>query len=188
MPSKPDPVTRAMAEPVEIVPYDRAWPVRFAEEAAHLRAVLPPSLVGRIEHIGSTAVPGLAAKPIVDMILEVPDLACVRPEITPILESSGYDFFWRQGKLGGPPAYAWFVKRDASGRRTHHIHLLPPDSPYWDRLVFRDFLRTHPAAARAYGGLKRRAAAKHRYDRAAYAAAKSRFIRGALRRARQAKS
>jgi GrpB-like predicted nucleotidyltransferase (UPF0157 family) len=181
MPQRPDPVARALAEPVEVVPYDPAWPARFAEEATHLRTLLPPRLVGRIEHIGSTAVPGLAGKPIIDMILEVPDLACVRPEIAPILEPLGYDLFWRPETPGDPtPAYAWFARRDAAGHRTHDVHLLPPDSPHWDRLAFRDYLRAHPEAARAYGALKTRAAAEHRHDRRAYAAAKSRFIQDAL--------
>lgn len=186
MPSRPDPVARALAEPVEIVSYDPAWPDRFAEEAAHLRAVLPPRLVGRIEHVGSTAVPGVPAKPIIDINMEVPDLACVRREIAPVLEPLGYDFFWRQGDPGNSaPAYAWFAKRDASGRRTHDVHVLAPDSPYWDRVVFRDYLRDHPTQAHGYGTLKRRAAAEHRFDRVAYAAAKDGFIRNVLRHIRK---
>ena len=71
MNAKPRHVERALHEPVEIVPYDPGWPALFAAEAEHLRALLPAVLIGRIEHFGSTAVPGLAAKPIVDMLLEV---------------------------------------------------------------------------------------------------------------------
>lgn len=183
VPERFDPAARALAEPVDVVPYDPGWPALFAEEAARLRRLLPPRLVGRIEHIGSTAVPGLPAKPIVDISLEVPDLACVRREIAPILEPLGYELFWRERDPGDPvPAYAWFTRRDVAGRRTHNIHLLPPDSPHWDRLAFRDHLRAHPEVARAYGALKVRLAAEHRHDRRAYASAKGRFIQDVLRR------
>jgi GrpB-like predicted nucleotidyltransferase (UPF0157 family) len=173
-----DPVARARAEPVEIVDYDPAWPAAFAAEAEHLRAVLPPDLVGRIEHFGSTAVPGLAAKPIIDMMVEVPDLDAVRSRIAPILTALGYEFFWRPVDPGRPEIdYAWFIRRDAKGRRTHHVHFVPPGSPYWDRLRFRDRLIADPALVDEYAALKRRAAAEHPGDRAAYARAKGAFIR-----------
>jgi GrpB-like predicted nucleotidyltransferase (UPF0157 family) len=181
---EPDPAARALAEPVEVVDYDPAWPARFAEESERLRALLPPRLIGRIEHIGSTAVPGLAAKPIVDIAVEVPDLEIVRREIATVLEAEGYAFLWRPSSPGGTDIdYAWFIRRDTAGRRTHHVHMLPPGSPYWDRVTFRDHLRAHPEVAAAYAALKRRAAAEHPGDRAAYARAKGRFIRDALRRA-----
>ena len=71
-------VQRVLKEDVAIVPYDALWPERFRQEEQHLRTVLPPELVGRIEHYGSTAVPGLPAKPIVDMLIEVADLEATR--------------------------------------------------------------------------------------------------------------
>ncbi len=176
-----DYVARARDERVEIVEYDPAWPQRFAEEAAALRALLPERLVGRIEHFGSTAVPGMPAKPIIDMIVEVPDLEAVRREVAPLLVARGYEFFWRPTSPGDPDIdYAWFIKRDAAGRRTHHIHFLPPGSPYWDRLGFRDLLIADPALARAYAAVKRQAATSRPEDRAAYARAKGDFIREAL--------
>jgi GrpB-like predicted nucleotidyltransferase (UPF0157 family) len=138
-----------------------------------------------MEHIGSTAVPGLAAKPIVDLAVEVPDLETVRCEIAPVLVGEGYTFLWRPSSPGAPDIdYAWFIRRDAEGRRTHHVHMLPPGSPYWDRVTFRDHLRAHPDVAAAYGALKKRAAAEHPADRRAYARAKGRFIRDALADAR----
>ena len=129
MNAKPRHVERALQEPVEIVPYDPGWPALFAAEAEHLRALLPAVLIGRIEHFGSTAVPGLAAKPIVDMLLEVRSMEAVAQHIAPILKREGYEFFWRDRERGLPGiAYAWFIKRDAAGRRTHHIHCLEPGS------------------------------------------------------------
>ena len=182
MNAKPRHVERALQEPVEIVPYDPGWPALFAAEAEHLRALLPAVLIGRIEHFGSTAVPGLAAKPIVDMLLEVRSMEAVAQHIAPILKREGYEFFWRDRERGLPGiAYAWFIKRDAAGRRTHHIHCLEPGSAEWERLLFRDYLRAHPAAARSYGELKQRMAAEHPGDRVAYAKAKTDFIAAAMR-------
>lgn len=178
-------VERALHERVEIVPYDPAWPGLFAAEAAHLRALLPAELIGRIEHFGSTAVPGLAAKPIVDMLVEVRSMEDVVQHIAPTLRREGYEFFWRDRERGLPGiAYAWFIKRDAAGRRTHHIHCLEPGSSEWERLLFRDHLRAHPEAARAYGELKQRIAAEHPDDRVAYAKAKTDFVADAMRAAR----
>lgn len=182
----PDHVRRATREPVEVVDYDPAWPARFSAERDHLRAVLPAGLIGRIEHFGSTAVPGLAAKPIIDMLVEVGSLEDVRLQIAPLLAREAYEFFWRPRELGGLAiAYAWFIKRDERGRRTHHIHMLEKDSVDWERLLFRDYLVTHPEAAREYGELKRRVAAEYPDDRVAYARAKTDFITAITARARQ---
>ncbi|MGQ5487335.1 GrpB family protein [Thauera sp. ZXT1-4] len=186
MSAKPRHVQRALQERVEIVPYDPAWPARFEEEAARLRAQLPAELIGRIEHFGSTAVPGLAAKPIIDMLVEVRSMADVVQRIAPELKRQGYEFFWRDRERGLPGiAYAWFIRRDAAGRRTHHIHCLEPGSSEWARLLFRDYLRAHPEAACEYGALKQRIAAEHPDDRVAYAKAKTRFVRTVMEAARR---
>jgi len=178
-------IRRVTAEEVDVVPYDPAWPALFAEERDHLRFCLPPHLVGRIEPFGSTAVPGLAAKPIVDILVEVADLEKTKREIVPILEAQGYDYFWRPA-FGDdqPPFYAWFIKRDASGKRTHHIHMVEADSELWDRLLFHDYLIGHPKTARAYGELKERLSEEHRGDRIAYTKAKSEFIAEVMRQAK----
>ena len=84
---------RAVHEDMSIVPYDSRWPDLFQREAQHLRSCVPAGVLRRIEHFGSTAVPGLAAKPIVDMLVEVISFRAVRTKIVPILESQGYDYF-----------------------------------------------------------------------------------------------
>ena len=181
-------VQRVLQEDVAVVPYDASWPQRFREEEAHLRTVLPPELVGRIEHFGSTAVPGLAAKPIVDMLIEVRDLEAARARIAPILEGEGYDYFWRP-TFGDdvPPFYAWFIKRNRPGGvRTHHLHMIttaPEFREHWERLRFRDYLRAHPDVARDYGELKFRLASKHGHDRVAYTRGKSEFIKDVMEKA-----
>ena len=180
-------VRRLMAEEIEVVPYDPEWPEMFRREAGHLRSCLPPELIGRIEHFGSTAVPGLCAKPIIDMLVEVASLTETKKRIVPILTSMDYDYLWRPTWGGDvPPWYAWFIKRDRQGRRTHHIHMIERDFQHWDRLLFRDYLITHPDTARAYGELKIRLARKHPRDRAAYTAGKSEFIAEVMTRIKSA--
>ena len=117
-------IARVVQEDVAIVPCDPRWPEMFRAEKEHLLACLPGELIRRIEHFGSTAVPGLAAKPIVDMLVEVTDLEATRARIAPVLEAQGYDYFWRPAMFEGPPFYAWFIKRDGCGVRTHHIHMV----------------------------------------------------------------
>jgi GrpB-like predicted nucleotidyltransferase (UPF0157 family) len=134
-------IRRVTAEDVAVVPYDPRWPMLFEMEKNHLRACLPEELIGRIEHFGSTAVPGLAAKPVVDILVEVPDLEETKRRVAPILEGQGYDYFWRPSwDDGRPPFYAWFIKRDGRAARTHHLHMVEPHFEHWDRLLFRDYL------------------------------------------------
>jgi GrpB-like predicted nucleotidyltransferase (UPF0157 family)/ketosteroid isomerase-like protein len=172
-----DRVTRAVQEDVEIVAYDPQWPAMFEEEKERLRTWLPSELTGRIEHFGSTAVPGLAAKPIVDMLVEVTNLEEVKQRVVPILKSKGYDYFWRPTWGDDvPPWYAWFIRRNAEGLRTHHIHMVQRDFSHWDRLLFRDYLIKNPSAAHEYQTLKMRLAADYPNDRVAYTKGKTEFI------------
>ena len=172
-------VRQVVQEPVAVVPYDPQWPVSFAREKEHLLSCLPGDLVQRIEHFGSTAVPGLWAKPVIDMLVEVADLGETRRRLVPILESQGYDYFWRPTSGDdGPPFYAWFIKRDpVTGERTHHIHMVEREfREHWDRLLFRDYLIGHPAVARQYQELKLELARLHPTDRVGYTRGKAEFI------------
>lgn len=170
-------VQRVLRDEVAIVPYDPAWCEMFRQEKAHLLSSLPNELIRRIEHFGSTAVPGLAAKPIIDMLVEVTSLEETKTRIVPILEAQRYDYFWRPTWGDNtPPFYAWFIKRDQSGRRTHHIHMVEHDFEHWDRLLFRDYLIAHPEIAREYQELKMRLATVHAKDRQAYTEAKTEFV------------
>ena len=178
-------VARGLRDHVEIAPYDPRWPELFRQERDHLRSCLPGDLLGRIEHFGSTAVPGLAAKPVVDVLVEVSDLEAAQERIVPILEAQGYDYFWRPTISPGDgwPWYAWFIKRNANGERTHHLHMVEPDFPHWGRLIFRDYLIAHPDIAREYEQLKFQLAAAHPNDREAYTVGKSDFIAATMQRA-----
>lgn len=180
-------VRRVLQDGVDVVPYDPRWAGWFLVEREHLLACLPADLVRRIEHFGSTAVPGLSAKPIVDILVEVRDLGETRARIVPVLESQGYEYFWRPTRGDdGPPFYAWFIKRDGSGRRSHHIHMVEAQfQEHWERLLFRDYLIAHPEVARRYQALKLELAARHRGDRLAYGRGKAGCIEAVMAEARR---
>ena len=166
-------------EPIRIQPYDPAWPALFEEERVHLESVLRPWLAGAVEHIGSTAVPGLAAKPVIDIMAGVRGLSSsldARAAVAPL----GYVYYPYRADV-----MHWFCK-PSPARRTHHLHLVPVESPLWaDRLLFRDYLRRSPGAAAKYAALKTALAERHRSDREAYTDAKSDFVRSILVRARR---
>lgn len=127
-------------------------------------------MVGTIEHVGSTAVPGLAAKPVIDIMVGVKDLESSRPAI-PAVEALGYCYAPYR-----PDEMHWFCK-PSPAFRTHHVHLVPHESPSWiRRLAFRDHLRAHPDAAAEYADLKWKLAGQYRLDRETYTEAKGPFI------------
>ena len=155
---------------VVIVPYDPTWPAQFEAEREVLERALSVRLVGSIVHIGSTAVPGLAAKPVIDIMAGVRSLV----ESQPVIGAAG--------QLGycyapyRPDEEHWFCKPSPLVR-THHLHLVPFGSPLWvQSLAFRDYLRAHAEIAAEYEALKRRLAEEHHFDREAYTQAKSPFI------------
>jgi len=182
-------IDELVREEVAIVPYDLAWPKMFEVEAAFLRGKLPKSLVKRIEHFGSTAVPGLSAKPIIDILVEVTSLEETKKQIVPILEAEGYEYFWRPVHCNdGPPYYAWFIKRNSEGKRTHHIHMVEADSERWIDLYFRDYLRQFPSEAKKYAELKIKLSSKYPNDRVKYTDGKSSFILSATKKAKADRS
>ncbi len=180
-------VRRVTKEQIAIVPYDCSWPGQFRAERALLLARLPRELILRVDHFGSTAVPGRAAKPIVDVLVEVTDVQAARERIAPILEAQAYEYFWPPLRGDeGPPWYPWFIKRDPlTGERTHHIHVLDDGFvELCDWLLFRDYLITHPDTAIEYEALKRQLAEHHPHDRVRYTKAKTAFVTAVTERGR----
>jgi GrpB-like predicted nucleotidyltransferase (UPF0157 family) len=166
-------------EPVRIVEYDPAWPGRFASEATLIDAAIGPFITGGIHHVGSSAVQGLAAKPIIDILVGVADLASARGCIHLLAQ---VDYVYAPYL---PEVMLWFCKPDPS-RRTHHLHLVPTGSQrFADELAFRDYLRSHPDRAAEYEALKRQLASQHEHDREAYTEGKSAFIADTLTRSQQ---
>ena len=170
-------IKRVVQEDVTISQYNPDWPQMFEQEKEHLLSCLPNELIKRIEHFGSTAVPNLSAKPIIDMLVEVTSLEETKQKIVPVLESQGYDYFWRP-TFGDdtPPFYSWFIKRDSKGNRTHHIHMMENDFEHWERLLFRNYLIKHPDVAQEYQDLKLRLSNDYPNDRIAYTNGKTEFI------------
>jgi GrpB-like predicted nucleotidyltransferase (UPF0157 family) len=160
--------------PIHLVPYDSAWPALFERERVLLQRVLAPWSAGPIEHVGSTAIPGLVAKPVIDIMAAVESLDASRAAIPAVAELE---------YLYAPYAadvMHWFCK-PSPAFRTHHLHLVPFASPLWSqRLVFRDHLRANPEIAAEYAALKQRLAREHEFDREAYTDLKGPFVQRVL--------
>jgi GrpB-like predicted nucleotidyltransferase (UPF0157 family) len=158
--------------PVTLVEWDPAWPARFEHEAARIRGALG-SVARRVEHIGSTSVPGLAAKPVVDILLTVND-PDAEADFLPALEAAGYVLRVRE------PRHRMFRTPDLGV----HVHVHADDDPECDRvLVFRDRLRTDAADRAAYERLKRELAVRDWADRQQYADAKGPLVEAIIARA-----
>ena len=168
-------------------PEVRAHDPRLIESAgtekARLAVLLAPWLVGGVEHVGSTAVPGLAAKPIIDLMASVRDLDEVIDQAGGALWDAGW--WYVPPELDGRPWRRFFVKPDESGQHRYaHLHVIAAGHPRWaEQIAFRDALRRDDELARRYGDLKRRLAAEYAADREAYTEAKGEFVRDALGRA-----
>ncbi len=163
-------------EPVELTPYSPMWPAIFDIERGRLLEVFRADAV-RIEHIGSTAVPGLGAKPIIDVLLGAPAMAVIERAIA-ALEASGYRYVPEFERA--LPTRRYLVK--THGQPGHfHLHGVVAGTTFWnEHLAFRDALRADPLLAERYWTLKRRLASRHRNDREAYTEAKGTFIRSVL--------
>jgi GrpB-like predicted nucleotidyltransferase (UPF0157 family)/GNAT superfamily N-acetyltransferase len=162
-------------EPIRISPYDPRWPRLFEREREALAATLGDRASGGIHHVGSTAVPGLEAKPIIDILVGVGDLPASRSCFGELAELGYLYAPYRSLEMH------WFCKPHPA-RRTHHLHLVAADGErFADELAFRDRLRADPGLAAQYGALKRELAARLGDDREAYTEAKGDFIRGVLR-------
>jgi len=169
-------IKQVTQEIVEIVPYNPQWPYDFRKEKEYLSSILPADLIQRIEHFGSTAIPGLSSKPIIDLLVEVRSLSETKKHVVPILTQRGYEYFWRPIIGESPPFYAWFIKRNMIGKRSHHIHMVEANSELWDRLLFRDYLREFPSVAKEYDILKKTLAIKYPHNRVRYTKEKTTFI------------
>lgn len=164
-------------EPVEVHPADPAWQQRGRAEAGRLDAALARWLTAPVEHVGSTAVPGLAAKPVLDLQAAVADLDCAE-DVAAVLAPAGWHYV--PPDLDGRP-YRRFLVLVVDDRRAAHLHLLPTGSRTWrDQLAFRDALRSDPLLVQRYAALKRRLAAELAGDREGYTRAKAGFVAAAL--------
>ena len=159
---------------VVLIDYDPQWPARFARERERIEAALGASAM--VEHVGSTSVPGLAAKPIIDIMVGVRRLPTVLREFVGPLQSLGYEYTPTPGISG-----RWFFHQVPWGMHTHQLHLVEHEGAMWeDYSVFRDHLCANAEIAQQYVDLKRRLAARPGIDRPTYSAAKGPFINGVV--------
>jgi GrpB-like predicted nucleotidyltransferase (UPF0157 family) len=165
-------------DPIKIVPYDSDWPTAFEQQRPRVESALRPWLIGPVEHIGSTSVPGLAAKPIIDMLARIPDHAA--GDITDAMSGIG----WAHApEPGDDEARKWSFCFPDIAWRTHHLHIFESHSERWPLLLtFRDYLRNHPADAAEYGRIKKALATADAQDRPRYRAGKAPFIEELLLR------
>jgi GrpB-like predicted nucleotidyltransferase (UPF0157 family) len=165
---------------IEVRDYDPRWPALFDEECERLQGVFGPAVA--IEHIGSTSVPGLAAKPIIDLLIGVQSLAEAKSTCIEPLRALRYTYIpeyetWLPAEL--------FFRKGIPGPWTHHVHVMEPSNPRWqDHLLFRDHLRAHPETASAYGSLKKSLALAFGDDIAGFTNAKHAFVKTVIAKAR----
>ncbi|MBD3192632.1 MAG: GrpB family protein [Candidatus Heimdallarchaeota archaeon] len=172
-----------MINSVEISNYDPNWPKEFEEEKQRLLSLIGSHVIG-IEHVGSTAVPGLGAKPIIDILIGLKDLNDAKSCI-PLLERLNYEYVPEyEDEL---PERRYFRKPPrGQGRRKFHIHMVATSSDFWERqLLFRDYLRLHPEVAKEYYILKKELVAKFTNNRRMYTDNKTVFITKVLEKARE---
>jgi GrpB-like predicted nucleotidyltransferase (UPF0157 family) len=166
---------------IVVFDYDANWPILFEQESTRIQQALG-SFALAVEHVGSTAVPGLSSKPIIDLMVGVPSLEQATERSIEPIRSLGYNYMpeyasWLPGEL--------FFRKGPPGPWTHHVHLMEPSCPRWEALlVFRDYLRAHSEAAQAYANLKRALAASSVDDIKAYRTGKNIFVEETTAKAR----
>ncbi|MGP4041866.1 GrpB family protein [Gracilibacillus sp. D59] len=169
-----------MTKPIiNICNYNSKWTEQFATERDKIVEILGDKVV-RIEHIGSTSIKGLAAKPIIDILLGVQHLDEVSDFVYPLKEID-YEYVPK-------PEFKdrRFFRKGEWGKGTSHLHICEYDSSQWiEKLLFRDYLRLHPEAAQEYEVLKKVLASEYKYDRHTYTKKKEPFIKTILERAKQ---
>lgn len=160
----------AFEDEVVLVDYDPTWPEQFETMADWLREQFGPDIVLDLAHYGSTAIPGLPAKPIIDILVEIPSFSAGKQRALKIMNDPTWEFWLYSQHM------VLFKREACMGRRTHHVHLAPAGNALWKGLLFRDFLRAHPEDARRYADLKRELARRYSDERESYTRMKTEFV------------
>ena len=149
---------------IDIVAYNPKWPELAKSEVEKIRQLLPADLVVDIQHVGSTAIQELSAKPIIDIQIAVNALTIAKIVAVPLLQKLGYEYW-----ADNPDKTRLFLAKGMppyGEKRTHHVHIVEPTSHHWkDKIAFRDYLINHPDTAKEYQVLKNYLASQHKYDR-----------------------
>jgi GrpB-like predicted nucleotidyltransferase (UPF0157 family) len=172
--------------PISIEPYDPGWVDLFNKERQNLGSILGSEIALRIEHFGSTSVPGLSAKPTIDIIVEIPERLALSDAVIHIMKTHKYEYIRRNDF---PPPYMMFVKGytpHGFEGQSYHIHMAPAaHGGLWDRLYFKDYLKENKKLSTEYELLKNELAGKYKYDREKYTEGKAGFIEKITKEAKQ---
>ena len=178
---------RARLYPIILSEYNTAWPEWFADEKVNLERLIGAENIARIEHYGSTSVPGLLAKPTIDILLEINDDADTDRLIAAMPPSEYICLYGSALTMQTPPPHLMILKGympTGFAEKVYHIHVQYPGDP--DELYFRDYLISHPETAAEYAGLKRGLRRSFKYDRDGYTEAKGEFVKEITQKAREA--
>lgn len=168
---------------VIIAEYSSTWPALFEQEKKLLKRALGEN-ENIIEHMGSTSVIGLAAKPVIDIMIGLRDFSIANDMVSKI-EALGYEYI---SKYEDTMPFRRYLKKVAKGKDTHHIHMVRIGGEFWERhLLFRDYLREHPDSMKEYATLKKKLAKEEWENTNEYADAKTAFIKGVEQKARESK-
>lgn len=166
---------------VELVPHDPKWQAMAKTEIDRLYELLPKQQVLDIQHVGSTAIPNICAKPIIDIQIAVDQLSAIKQPAINILENIDY-IFWQKSP---DPERLFFVKGmpPYGKKRSHHLHIVELNSRHWrEKILFRDYLLAHPDVAHNYENLKLTLIKQYRYDREKFTEGKTAFIKQILQK------
>ncbi|CAM3983225.1 GrpB family protein [Mucilaginibacter galii] len=171
--------------PVEISTYSEKWPYLFEQEKILINNALEPGLFSRIEHFGSTSVPGLSAKNIIDILMEVDFDEPQNQKLIDQMKALGYEFYWQSEDSHRHMIFVKGYNISSPEDQIYHIHAGPQNHPIWDRVLFRDYLIAHPQTAQEYVQLKLKLSEIFKHDRVAYRVAKTDFVEAITKRAKQ---
>lgn len=163
--------------PIEISQYDPDWPKLYEQERQLIEKNINPALFSRMEHFGSTSVPGLSSKNTIDILMAVDFDDTSSLKIIEQMKKIGYDFNWQNE---GTSRHMVFIKGydpEEPKQQTYHIHAAPENHSLWNRIHFRNYLITHPEVAQAYEKRKRSLANRYKHERVEYRIAKTEFIK-----------
>ena len=171
--------------PISLVEPNAEWKLLFEREKELISSIIGDHAI-RIEHIGSTAIPNIKSKPIIDILVEIPDEPTIKAEIIASMKAKNYIFILRKDR---PPAYLSFLKGYTNeGYKDHVYHIYMAQKEHailWDRLYFRNYLINHQDVAKEYELLKEVLATQHKHDREAYTSGKDEFVERTTQTAKQ---
>jgi GrpB-like predicted nucleotidyltransferase (UPF0157 family) len=163
--------------PIEISPYREDWPNLFENEKKLITDTLAPGMFSRLEHFGSTSVPGLSAKDTIDILMEVEFEDTKNQKLIDLMKSLSYEFTWQNEGIHPHMVFVKGYNISNPKNQTYHVHAGPKDHPLWDRIFFKDYLIKHPETAKAYELLKFKLAQDFKHERVAYRVAKTDFVK-----------